>query len=210
LETGTDAAEGAACQVMSAASGAYNKEIAHSASPTAARDVRHAAGPRIPPHDLLRPWEEMTRVNLIERPDLAAIKICSVDFACRHCRRIGHYQLEPPHQTKKRLRRRRHLNTPERGSRTASAANQRKPAQTRQYGQSHCPGSLYIGDQVPAGRCTASRFDGSPHRSPLVTQCFEILSGTSLKRACACAFTADHAVCSKRRGLLVAPCDPKS
>jgi hypothetical protein len=37
----------------------------------------------------------MTRVNLIERPDLAAIEICNVDFACRHCRRIRSWGREP-------------------------------------------------------------------------------------------------------------------
>jgi len=48
------------------------------------------------------PCKEMTDTNLIERPELAAVEIGSVDFECRHCRRIGHYRLEPPFQIEKR------------------------------------------------------------------------------------------------------------
>jgi hypothetical protein len=49
------------------------------------------------------PCKEVTGVNLIERPELAQVEIGSVDFECRHCRKIGHYRLEPPHHREKRL-----------------------------------------------------------------------------------------------------------
>jgi hypothetical protein len=49
------------------------------------------------------PCKEVTAVNLIERPELAPVEIGSVDFECRHCRKIGHYRLEAPHHREKRL-----------------------------------------------------------------------------------------------------------
>jgi hypothetical protein len=39
----------------------------------------------------------------VERPELAEVEVGSVDFACPRCSRICHYELQPPHQTRKRL-----------------------------------------------------------------------------------------------------------
>src|SRR5713101_60279 len=52
---------------------------------------------------LCGPCRSRTTINLVERPDLAEVEVRSVDFACPRCSRICHYELQPPHQTKKRL-----------------------------------------------------------------------------------------------------------
>jgi len=49
------------------------------------------------------PCKSSTTINLVERPELAEVEVGSVDFACPRCSRICHYELQPPHQTKKRL-----------------------------------------------------------------------------------------------------------
>ncbi len=49
------------------------------------------------------PCRSRTTVNLVERPELAEVEVDSVAFACPRCSRICHYELQPPHQTRKRL-----------------------------------------------------------------------------------------------------------
>ena len=49
------------------------------------------------------PCRSRTTVNLVERPELAEVEVGSVDFACPRCSRICRYELQPPHQTRKRL-----------------------------------------------------------------------------------------------------------
>jgi hypothetical protein len=49
------------------------------------------------------PCKSSTSINLVERPELAEVEVGSVDFACPRRSRICHYELKPPHQTRKRL-----------------------------------------------------------------------------------------------------------
>lgn len=48
------------------------------------------------------PCKEASFINLGERPDLADTAVGSVDFQCRHCGRLGHYRLTPPHRGEQR------------------------------------------------------------------------------------------------------------
>ncbi len=48
------------------------------------------------------PCKDASFINLVERPDLADVPVGSIDFQCRHCGRLGHYQLTPPFREEKR------------------------------------------------------------------------------------------------------------
>ena len=49
------------------------------------------------------PCKAFTSISLVERNDLADVAVGSIDFQCHECGGIGHYRLEPPDRSEKRL-----------------------------------------------------------------------------------------------------------